>query len=110
MYRAAYGRRVQIFPRQCVFFGTTNDDKFLKDKTGNRRYWPVITGLQKAKKNIWTDMNQHEIDQIWAEAFYIWKAGEDLYLDKDMERFLMYTRIHIFVNIEKNKMCIYYWQ
>jgi predicted P-loop ATPase len=85
-YRVAYGKRVTKFPRQCVFFGTTNDNEFLKDKTGNRRFWPVVTGICERKKNMWTDLLQPEIDQIWAEALAIWKAGEKLYLDSEAEK------------------------
>lgn len=84
-YRVAYGRQISIFPRQCVFFGTTNDMTFLKDKTGNRRFWPVPVGIAERKKNLWAHMDQHEIDQIWAEAVEAWNAGEELYLGRDLE-------------------------
>ena len=85
IYRVAYGRRVSKFPRQCVFFGTTNDQEFLRDKTGNRRFWPVDVGVEERKKSLWKDLNQFEIDQIWAEAVQIWRDGEPLYLEPDME-------------------------
>ena len=73
IYRVAYGKRVTKFPRQCVFFGTTNDNEFLRDKTGNRRFWPVVVGICEKKKNLWDDMIEAEIDQIWAEALELWK-------------------------------------
>jgi putative DNA primase/helicase len=85
-YREAYGRRKADYPRQCIFFGTTNDHEFLKDRTGNRRFWPVITGLCESRKSLWTDMTKSEIDQIWAEAFMLWKQGEALFLDKELEK------------------------
>lgn len=84
-YRVAYGRRVSKFPRQCVFFGTTNDQEFLRDKTGNRRFWPVVLGLNKAKKDLWEHMTKEEIDQIWAEAYVLWEQGEKLYLEREIE-------------------------
>lgn len=86
IYRVAYGKRVTKFPRQCVFFGTTNDNEFLRDKTGNRRYWPVVAGVNKNSKNIWNDITQSEIDQIWAEALKLWKDGESLFLTPDIEK------------------------
>lgn len=65
-YRQAYGRRVDTFKRQCVFFGTTNENEFLKDRTGNRRYWPLMVGVNKPLKNLFKDLNKNEINQIWA--------------------------------------------
>lgn len=85
IYRMAYGKRVTKFPRQCVFFGTTNEKDFLKDRTGNRRFWPVVVGLIERKKSLWREMVQAEIDQIWAEALQIWNRGESLYLSSGAE-------------------------
>lgn len=84
IYRAAYGRRTERYPRRCVFFGTSNDSEFLKDATGNRRFWPVDVGLHPAKKSVWVDLPK-EVDQIWAEARMYWVLGEPLYLSKEVE-------------------------
>lgn len=84
-FRVAYGRHVTEFPRQCVFFGTTNDREFLRDKTGNRRFWPVDVAVENRRKNLWHDMDQYEIDQIWAEAVDAWKNNEHLYLNPSLE-------------------------
>ena len=88
IYRAAYGRQTEKHPRRCVFFGTSNDNEFLKDATGNRRFWPVDVGLHPAQKSIWTDM-PGEVDQIWAEAYVYWVLGEPLYLSKEIEAMAM---------------------
>ena len=85
-YRQAYGRRVETFKRQCVFFGTTNESEFLKDRTGNRRYWPLIVGRNKVIKNLFKDLTKYEIDQIWAEALYLYICGEKLILDADVQK------------------------
>lgn len=84
IYRAAYGRRTEKYPRRCVFFGTSNDDEFLKDYTGNRRFWPVDVGIHTPTKNVWEDL-PGEVDQIWAEAVMAYRLGERLYLPKDVE-------------------------
>ena len=84
IYRAAYGRRTERYPRRCVFFGTSNDSEFLKDSTGNRRFWPVDVGVHPAKKSVWADLPK-EVDQIWAEAYTYWALGEELYLSKEVE-------------------------
>ncbi|MDF2902390.1 MAG: hypothetical protein K0S25_28 [Bacillus sp. (in: firmicutes)] len=85
IYRVAYGRQLSVFPRQCVFFGTTNDREFLKDRTGNRRFWPITVGIHPRKKSIWSDLSQQEIDQIWAEAVEVWKGKEPLHLSGELE-------------------------
>ena len=84
IYRAAYGRRTEKYPRRCVFFGTSNDDEFLKDYTGNRRFWPIDVGIHTPTKNVWEDL-PGEVDQIWAEAVIAYRLGEKLYLPKDVE-------------------------
>ena len=84
IYRAAYGRRTERYPRRCVFFGTSNDTEFLKDSTGNRRFWPVDVGEHPAKKSVWEEL-PGEVDQIWAEAYVYWMLGESLYLSKEVE-------------------------
>jgi putative DNA primase/helicase len=79
IYREPFGKRTNPYPRRCVFFGTTNDSEFLKDRTGNRRFWPVDTGVLKANKSVFDDL-PNEVDQVWAEAYVRWQLGEQLYL------------------------------
>lgn len=85
-YRQAYGRRTENFPRQCVFFGTTNKPDFLRDQTGNRRFWPVEISSELATKDVFTDFTDEEINQVWAEALMFYRKGETLYLAGDMEQ------------------------
>lgn len=86
--RLAYARRVESFPRQCIFFGTTNNSSFLNDPTGNRRFWPIeVSGAATAAKNLFTELDKSEIGQIWAEAVTLYKAGEKLFLGAELERY-----------------------
>jgi predicted P-loop ATPase len=83
-YRASFGRRVTSHPRQCVFFGTTNSDTgYLRDISGNRRFWNVKTP-GGSEKNSW-QLTTDDVAQIWAEALTYVNAGEKLYLDADLE-------------------------
>lgn len=82
-YRAAYGRRTQDHPRQCAFFGSTNDTEFLRDQTGARRFWPVeVSEVGKAKGDLLT---AEIVDQIWAETLEAYRAGAIWYLTADEE-------------------------
>jgi putative DNA primase/helicase len=76
IYRSAYGRHVGRHPRQCVIFGTVNNvDGYLKDISGNRRFWPVeVTG--KSNRKPW-DLIDEDRDQIWAEIFYLYKEKHE---------------------------------
>lgn len=77
--RLAYMRIAKDYPRQSIFVGTINPEEedigWLKDTTGNRRYWPVATG----------DIKLAELklvrDQLWAEAVQLHKSGVPLYLE-----------------------------
>lgn len=80
IYRVPFSRRTSSFPRRCILIGTTNDSEYLRDRTGNRRFWPVDCGVIKPTKNVFTEF-EGEIDQIWAEAVTYWQLGEKLYLD-----------------------------
>ena len=76
-FRPAYGREEICYPRQCVFWGTTNRTDYLTDETGNRRFLPIKTGkidlagLREVR------------DKLWAEAVYNYHQGEKWWLDGD---------------------------
>lgn len=83
MFRPAYGRTIETYKRQCIFFGTTNNLDFLRDPTGNRRFNPIDVHKELRTKSVRDDLTQYEVDQIWAEAYELWKNGEKLYFDED---------------------------
>lgn len=73
-FRAPYGRQYISYPRQCIFIGTTNDTDYLRDVTGNRRYWPVKCHFVEIE---WLQKNR---EQLWAEAAFREAAGEAYWL------------------------------
>lgn len=85
--RLAFARNTEYFKRQCVFAGTTNEEEFLKDDTGNRRYWPVNFKGKHITKILDSNDFENSIDQIWAEAVYRWKQlKEPIFLTKEQEK------------------------
>lgn len=81
--RAPYERVTRRFPRACVIVGTTNDEEFLADPTGGRRYWVVPT-----PKRIDVIAVVADRDQLWAEAVAAFRAGEPWWLEDEQERAL----------------------
>lgn len=63
--RLAFKTYAAVYPRQCIFIGSTNDEEYLRDHTGGRRFWPIKCQLET---EIDTDRLEREIDMIWAEA------------------------------------------
>ena len=84
-YRKPFDKRTSDHARQCIFIGTTNKAEFLTDKTGNRRFYPVICNnsgydLFNHKEEI-----QNDIRQCWAEAKYLYDVGElNPYADRSL--------------------------
>ncbi|MEG0460515.1 virulence-associated E family protein [Gordonibacter sp.] len=82
-YRAAYARRAGHYRRRGIIVGTVNNlDGYLRDATGNRRFWPVRVGRKLDHRAL----GQAVVDQIWAETKALEAAGEPLYLDAIVER------------------------
>lgn len=75
--REPYARTYQDYQRQCVFIGTTNDNHYLTDRSGNRRYWPVEC------RNIDLPAIQEQRDQLWAEAVARYESNEKWWLDTE---------------------------
>ncbi|MGK5087852.1 VapE domain-containing protein [Bdellovibrionota bacterium FG-2] len=75
--RLPYGRLAEDFPRQCILVGSTNKSEYLKDLTGNRRFWPVKVATCDV------EALARDRDQLLAEARIVWMNGETLYLNDD---------------------------
>jgi hypothetical protein len=65
------------FPRRLVLFGTTNEDQFLQDDTGERRWLPLTVG------RIDVDAIEHDREQLWAEGAFLWEAGGVAFADAE---------------------------
>jgi hypothetical protein len=76
--RLSYDRMPTERPRQCILIGTTNADTYLKDSSGNRRFWPVKIGAFDL------DALSHDRDQLWAEAAEAEAEGESIRLDASL--------------------------
>lgn len=77
-YRKAYGTDNCKYPRQCVFYATTNEVEFLKDATGERRFWPF-----EVTRMLDTTALAAARDQIWAEAVVSMRKGEQLWINPE---------------------------
>ena len=79
-YVAKHARNEVSEPRQVVFVGTTNKEAYLRDETGDRRYWPAV--VSKVALSALAAIR----DQLFAEACVLFRAGEKWHPDRDFER------------------------
>jgi len=77
-YRKAYARDAHAFKRHCVIVGTTNEDAYLRDLSGNRRFWPVLVGEIDLKRF------GDDVHQLWAEAAAREAKGESIVLSREL--------------------------
>ena len=104
-FRVAYGRNTTDFPRQCIFVGSANHTHFLKDPTGNRRFWSVDCCITKAVKKVFADMTETVVDQIWAEAAELYRQGEDLHLSDVVEQMaIVVQEEHMEESVDKGRI------
>lgn len=79
--RQPYASRSNEFIRRTVFFGSVNPRGFLKDETGNRRYWTLeVTDLNS--------MHNIDVQQMWCEMYHMWRGGETHFLNREEEQLL----------------------
>lgn len=84
-YRIPYERRAETFPRQCVFAGSVNQENFLQDETGNRRFLIVKCGIHAVTTDIYSEAAAEDIKAAWAEALHIYKNEKPtLVLPRDL--------------------------
>lgn len=84
--RLSYGKYAVSLPRTCVFFGTTNTYSFLKDSTGDRRFYPVDVGVVPPQKSVMYAL-PNDVDQIWAEALHYYKLKTPIILSPEILAF-----------------------
>ena len=91
-YRPAYARTMEEFPRQCVLVGTTNENTYLRDRTGNRRFWPI-----PVKRPIKTTWLARWRDQLFAEAYQLFQEGAQYTPSREQEE-------RLFVKMQESRL------
>lgn len=92
--RPPYGGTIQKYKRHSVFVGTTNDSNYLTDKTGNRRFYPLMCGVQEVKKPVF-EVDAQTVLQIWAEVYQWYQSKESLLCSVETETYMNALRENV---------------
>ena len=94
VYRKAYAKYPGFYPRTCIFVGTSNADNFLRDATGERRFFPITCSSSRIKKSLIKDFTIDEVKQVWAEALEIYKSDKEplTYFPKEINEYVEEAR------------------
>ncbi len=103
-FRASYGRRVEDHARHCIIFGTTNEVDYLKDPSGNRRFWPIDAGVTEPLLSVFDDLDDTAIDLLWAEAVELYSRGAALYMEAERPEVLALWADAIGEHAQENPM------
>lgn len=79
-YRKAYGKKSQQFTKKFIFARTTNNETYLKDKTGTRRFMPLMAHKNLQKLSPVTDLSPEYVQQLWGEAVWLYKNAKDPFI------------------------------
>lgn len=79
-YRPSYARHTREFTKKFIFARTTNNETYLKDKTGTRRFMPLMAHKNLQKLSPVTDLTPEYIQQIWGEAVWLYKNAKDPFI------------------------------
>lgn len=87
--RRPYGKKDSTYPRRTAFFGSVNPREFLKDETGNSRFWVIPVVHVNYEHNI-------DLQQMWAQVYDMFANGDEWYLNHDefmqLEQYNEYSR------------------
>lgn len=93
-YRYAYKKHPRAHLKKCILVRTTNDSRYLRDKSGDRRFLPLLANKDKQTKHPVTDLDEDYVKQLWGEAVWLYKISQDHFkLTKKQEKILEANRM-----------------
>lgn len=79
-YRPPYAKHIREFTKKFIFARTTNNETYLKDKTGTRRFMPLMAHKNLQKLSPVTDLTPEYVQQLWGEAVWLYKNAKDPFI------------------------------
>lgn len=87
-FRPAYGHTSIRRDKGFVIARTSNERTYLKDKTGERRFLPLLVDIEQQKQHPVTDLTPEIVEQIWGEAMHLYHEGFSFGITPKQEQML----------------------